>query len=140
MDPSTGGLATARWRQQAGHSIRQGSSEPLGTQTAPGAPRRRHHFSATVAVHHSTRLGGGQQDQIQVFGQTKIIADQRSNSLLVFATQADMDRIKAVIDKLDVLLSQVLIESVIMEVSLGKQWNLGRFGRPKSECNQHAKL
>jgi general secretion pathway protein D len=68
---------------------------------------------------------GGQQDQIQVFGQAKIIADQRSNSLLVFATAADMERIKGVIAKLDVLLSQVLIESVIMEVSLGKQWNLG---------------
>jgi len=68
---------------------------------------------------------GGQQDQIQVFGQTKIIADQRSNSLLVFATQADMDRIKAVIAKLDVLLAQVLIESVIMEVGINHSWNLG---------------
>jgi general secretion pathway protein D len=68
---------------------------------------------------------GGQQEPIQVFGQTKIIADQRSNSLLVFATQADMDRIKAVIAKLDVLLSQVLIESVIMDVGLTHSWNLG---------------
>jgi len=67
----------------------------------------------------------GGQDQIQIFGQTKIIADQRSNSLLIFATRADMERIKNIVDKLDVLLSQVLIESVIMEVSLGHQWNLG---------------
>jgi general secretion pathway protein D len=69
--------------------------------------------------------GSGQQDQIQVFGQTKIIADQRSNSLLVFATRDDMERIKGVVAKLDVLLSQVLIESVIMEVSLGKSLNTG---------------
>jgi general secretion pathway protein D len=67
----------------------------------------------------------GQQDQIQIFGQTKIIADQRSNSLLIFATRADMERIKNIVDKLDVLLSQVLIESVIMEVNLGHSWNLG---------------
>jgi general secretion pathway protein D len=67
----------------------------------------------------------GGQDQIQIFGQTKIIADQRSNSLLIFATRADMERIKNIVDKLDVLLSQVLIESVIMEVSLGHQWNVG---------------
>jgi general secretion pathway protein D len=67
----------------------------------------------------------GGQDQIQIFGQTKIIADQRSNSLLIFATRADMERIKNIVDKLDVLLSQVLIESVIMEVSLGHSWNLG---------------
>ncbi len=68
---------------------------------------------------------GGQQDQIQVFGQTKIIADQRSNSLLIFATRDDMERIKEVVAKLDVLLSQVLIESVIMEVSLGKSLSTG---------------
>jgi general secretion pathway protein D len=71
------------------------------------------------------RASGGQQDQIQVFGQTKIIADQRSNSLLIFATQADMERIKAVVAKLDVLLAQVLIESVIMDVGLTHSWNLG---------------
>ena len=69
--------------------------------------------------------GSGQPDAIQVFGQTKIIADQRSNSLLVFATRQDMVSIKNVVEKLDVLLSQVLIESVIMEVTLGKTLNTG---------------
>lgn len=68
---------------------------------------------------------GNQPDAIQVFGQTKIIADQRSNSLLIFATRQDMVSIKNVVEKLDVLLSQVLIESVIMEVSLGDNWNFG---------------
>jgi len=72
-----------------------------------------------------SKAAGSGQDQIQIFGQTKIVADQRSNSLLIFATRADMERIKNIVDKLDVLLSQVLIESVIMEVSLGHQWNLG---------------
>lgn len=69
--------------------------------------------------------GGGSQDEIQVFGQAKIIADARANSLLVFATRADMERIKAVVDKLDVLLAQVLIESAIMDVNLNKGWNFG---------------
>jgi general secretion pathway protein D len=68
---------------------------------------------------------GGQQDQIQIFGQTKIIADQRSNSLLIFATRQDMDAITNVIAKLDVLLSQVLIESVIIDVDLTKALNTG---------------
>jgi general secretion pathway protein D len=69
--------------------------------------------------------GGGQPDQIQIFGQAKIIADQRSNSLLVFATPADMERIKEVVSKLDVLLSQVLIEAAIVDVTLGHTFNLG---------------
>jgi len=72
-----------------------------------------------------TSSSGSQQDQIQVFGQTKIIADQRSNSLLIFATQADMERIKTVIGKLDVLLAQVLIESVIMDVGINRSLSLG---------------
>jgi general secretion pathway protein D len=65
----------------------------------------------------------GQQQPIQILGQTKIIADERSNALLIYATQQDMETIKDIIDKLDVLLAQVLIESVIMEVDLNKQWN-----------------
>jgi general secretion pathway protein D len=63
--------------------------------------------------------GGGGQEPIQIFGQAKIIADERANALLVFATRQDMDQIKEVISKLDVLLAQVLIESVIIDYSLG---------------------
>lgn len=69
--------------------------------------------------------GAGQQQPIQILGQTKIIADERSNSLLIYATKEDMATIKEVIAKLDVLLAQVLIESVIMEVDLNKDWNYG---------------
>ena len=42
----------------------------------------------------------------QVFGQTKIIADERSNSLLVFANKQDMAMIKDIITKLDFVLPQ----------------------------------
>jgi len=68
---------------------------------------------------------GGQQQPIQILGQTKIIADERSNSLLIYATPEDMKTIKDIVAKLDVLLAQVLIESVIMEVDLNKAWNYG---------------
>lgn len=62
---------------------------------------------------------------IQLLGTTKIIADVRSNSLLVFATRQDMATIKDIIDKLDVVLAQVLIETLIMDVTLGNDWNFG---------------
>jgi general secretion pathway protein D len=65
------------------------------------------------------RAASGTPEQIQIFGQTKIIADDRSNSLLVFATRQDMATIKEVVGKLDVLLSQVLIEAVIIDYELG---------------------
>ncbi len=62
---------------------------------------------------------------LQLFGQMKMIADERSNSLLIFATKSDMEMIKSVIAKLDVVLAQVLIETAILDVSLGKTWNYG---------------
>ncbi len=69
--------------------------------------------------------GGMGQQPIQILGQTKIIADERSNSLLVYATKEDMITIKHIVSELDVLLAQVLIESVIMEVDLNKGWQYG---------------
>jgi general secretion pathway protein D len=62
---------------------------------------------------------------LQILGQTKMIADERSNSLLIFATRQDLDMIKNVVSKLDVVLSQVLIETVIMDVSVGNSLNYG---------------
>jgi type II secretory pathway component GspD/PulD (secretin) len=57
--------------------------------------------------------------QFQLFGQTKIIADERTNSLLVFANDEDMKMITNIINKLDVVLQQVLIDAIIMEINLG---------------------
>jgi general secretion pathway protein D len=109
----------------------QGQNQPnqsrtSGTQATPSStPTGGTTFQQRLQSIIQRASSGGQQDQIQVFGQTKIIADQRSNSLLIFATAADMERIKAVVAKLDVLLAQVLIESVIMDVGLNHSWNLG---------------
>ena len=71
------------------------------------------------------QTGFGVQQPIQILGQTKIVADERSNALLVYATKQDMDTIKDIVSKLDVLLAQVLIETVIMEVDLTKGWSYG---------------
>ena len=63
--------------------------------------------------------------EIQVLGQTKIIADERTNSLLIFASREDMKMIKDIVAKLDVVLAQVLIEAVIVQVSLDDSHSLG---------------
>ncbi len=69
--------------------------------------------------------GGGGQDQIQLFGQTKIIPDDSSSSLLIFATRQDMAMIKDIISKLDVPLAQVLVEAAIIDVTLGHTFSMG---------------
>ncbi len=62
---------------------------------------------------------------IQVLGQTKIISDERTNSLLIYASKEDMKTIKDIVAKLDVVLAQVLIEAVILEVTLNNRFDLG---------------
>jgi general secretion pathway protein D len=112
--------------QPGGNGLQGNQPRAIGA-TANGTPAAGTTFQQRLLsiVNRASAAPGGQQDQIQLFGQTKIIADQRSNSLLVFATRQDMDAITNVIAKLDVLLSQVLIESVIIDVNLDKTLNLG---------------
>jgi general secretion pathway protein D len=111
---------------QSGGINNQNQPRAFGAQaTANGTPATGTSFQQRLQSIINRASTPGQQDQIQVFGQTKIIADERSNSLLIFATRADMENIKHVIGELDVLLAQVLIESVIIEVQLGKTFQLG---------------
>jgi general secretion pathway protein D len=62
---------------------------------------------------------------ITILGNTKIIADERTNSLLIFASKADLATISNIIEKLDVVLPQVLIEALIMEIALDESLNYG---------------
>ena len=101
-----------------------GQGRPFGS-AAGGAGGSGNTFSQRLQSIIQRASAGGGADQFQLLGPTKIIADERANSLLVYATQQDMKMIKDIVAKLDVLLPQVLIESVIMDVSLGNSWNFG---------------
>lgn len=93
-----------------------------GAATSNPTPSSNQSFGDRVRNLISRAAGAG---EFNILGETKIIADVRSNSLLVFATKQDMDMIKDIISKLDVVLAQVLIETIIMDVSFGNDWNLG---------------
>ncbi len=71
-----------------------------------------------------SRISAG-SGEMNVIGNAKIIADERTNSLLIFANDQDMIMIKTIIAQLDVVLAQVLIEAIIMEVTLENGQNLG---------------
>jgi len=62
---------------------------------------------------------------LEILGQTRIIADERTNSLLIFASKQDMAMIKDIVGKLDVVLAQVLIEALVIEVSLNDNFDYG---------------
>ncbi|MCX6991572.1 MAG: type II secretion system secretin GspD [Kiritimatiellaeota bacterium] len=67
--------------------------------------------------------------EIQLAGKlssdVKIIADTRINSLLVMANRSDMVIIEDVLRQIDIMLSQVLIEVVIVEIGLTDKIKVG---------------
>jgi general secretion pathway protein D len=106
-----------------------GNRTTTGQTTANGTPNGGSTFAQRLnSIIGGTGGSGGSgngKDQIQLFGQTKIIPNESSSSLLIYATRADMEVIKGIIAKLDVPLAQVLIEAVIMDVTLGNTFALG---------------
>jgi general secretion pathway protein D len=125
----TGGTGFGGSSSPFGQTGQSGYQSPQGNQTQTQSPFANRLQNILNRVQGGGGGGGGgaagAQQPIQILGQTKIIADERSNSLLIYATKEDMATIEDIIGKLDVLLAQVLIESVIMEVDLNKAWNYG---------------
>ena len=76
--------------------------------------------AALLKTTNSVATGG-----IQDTGQPSIIADERTNSLLISATREDVLRLKDAISRLDVALVQVLIEAAIIQVTGGGSNTLG---------------
>jgi general secretion pathway protein D len=118
-----GGIGGGGYGQQVGQQ--GGISGGLGGGTQLGgaggaSPSFTERVKSLIA-----RADTGGKGEFQILGQTKIIADERMNALLVFANHEDMERIKDVVKKLDVVLAQVLIEAIIMEVTLDNSRTIG---------------
>ncbi len=116
-------MGTAR-PGQTGYSPNQPGG--LMQQGATGTPSAGGTFSDRLQ--QIIRRASSSSGDLQIIGETKIIADARSNSLLIFATRQDMKMVKDIIEKLDVVLAQVLIETIIMDISLGNSLKFGVSG------------
>ena len=108
--------------------------QPGGVGGAGGAPTS---FTDRLSKLISKASSSG---DLQLFGQMKMIADERSNSLLIFATRQDMEMIKNVIAKLDVVLAQVLIQTLILDVQIGNGWNYGISAGQPPKANSYGKV
>lgn len=71
------------------------------------------------------RAAGANQQVSLLMDSAQVIPDERSNSLIIYATKRDMEIITNVIAQLDFLLPMVLIESVIVDVTLGDKFDFG---------------
>jgi general secretion pathway protein D len=64
-------------------------------------------------------------DQVELLSDARIVPDERSNSLIVYANRKDMTMITNIVSKVDVLLAQVLIEGIVMAVNIGDGLEVG---------------
>ena len=93
------------------NSLKTNSASAPSAASGPGAISS---FSQRLqrAISQEAASGGALE-----LKEAKIIADERTNSLLISATPEGMQKLKAVISKLDVVLPQILIEAAVIEVS-----------------------
>ena len=68
---------------------------------------------------NASRLGELNKDNV------KVLADKRINGIVIMARKADMRAIKDVVENMDVKLSQVLLETVIVQIELGDELSTG---------------
>ncbi len=108
------GQTAALQKQNAG-SVRPGQTAPQPTPpgTPPAAP--------TLASASNTAADGSNEFS----GLMTVVEDARSNSVVVFGTADDIRLVRALIDKLDIVLAQVRIEVVIAEITLDDQHSSG---------------
>jgi general secretion pathway protein D len=130
---TSGGSGGLGGRGGTGTSGYGGMNNPMNPQGTPagglagagmagGAAGRSSFADRLRQIVNKAATGGG---DIVILNNVKIIADERTNSLLIFASKSDLATISNIIDKLDVVLPQVLIEAIILEVSLGDSLNYG---------------
>ena len=87
--------------------------------TQGGAPTPPRPAGPSSSASSNSNLGELNKDNV------KILADKRINSIVVMARKTDMAAIKRVIGEMDLKLSQVMIETVIIEVTLGDDLQTG---------------
>jgi len=94
------------------------TSSKTTTLAAAAAARARGAASSTGAVGKS-KLGQLSKDNI------KILADKRTNAVVMMGSIGDLAAIIEIIKSMDVMLSQVLIETVVVEVMLKDEIETG---------------
>lgn len=115
---SSGSQSKNNQNQNASRGAATTRNLTQGNRPAPTPPRPGASSNPTFSGGNNS-LGALSKDNV------KILADKRINSIVVMARKADMASIKRVIEDMDQKLDQVLIETVIIEVTLGDDLQTG---------------
>jgi len=115
-----------------------------GAASVPSVPRAETQAATggsspqTIPTSSSARVGAATVASgtgFLVSADTRIFADEVSNSLVILATPADYDFIEETIKKLDTVSRQVLIEGLIARVDLTDSYNFGFAWSLRSDIN-----
>ena len=109
---------SALQRGAGGVQTQQAGLTPGGVQQPGGSTTFQQRLQQIVS-----RAAG--DDQIELLSDARIVPDERSNSLIVYANRQDMVMITNIVSKVDVLLAQVLIEGIVLAVNLTDRQELG---------------
>ena len=134
---ASSGSSSSRNGQQNNQNRPQGGNQN-GNLTRNTQQRNTAASNPSFRATDASRLGELNKDNV------KILADKRINGIVVMARKSDMKAVKDVIDRMDVKLSQVLIETVIVQVELGDDLQTGidwvQRGRTKRTVQDTDKL
>jgi len=111
------GLSTVTARTTA-------ASNPVAASSGVGSGS----LSQTLSTLRGTGLsvvGGQGVSTVQLEGNVRVVADEINNSILVYSSAAQFERIEEALRRLDMPPTQVLIEASIIEVSLTDAMNYG---------------
>lgn len=72
-----------------------------------------------------TAQSDGNGGKVNFEGEVSITADPATNTLIINASRSDYQKVKEVLDAIDVQRSQVLVEATLLEISLTKEEGLG---------------
>lgn len=92
-------------------------------QSAPPAATAQNSFQQRL--NQIVNKASGTPEENKVLENANIVADERSNKLLIFANKKDLEMITNLVAKVDTLLAQVLIEAIILQVNIGDKLDTG---------------
>jgi type II secretion system protein D len=123
----------------SGSSSSSTTPTPTPTPTARTTPQRTG-TTAQTTTSAATELKTGAAATVSGGGkfvspETKVFADEITNSLIILATPADYSFIEETIKKLDVLPRQVVIEALIAEIKLTDDLTFGFAWSLKTDIN-----
>ena len=107
-------------------SSKSTSKQPSGAAGGSNANLTRSNPSPGASRPSVNQRGGGQSKAGELSKENvTVLADKRINGLVVMARTEDIPALEQIIESMDIKLSQVLIETAIIEVTLGDDLAMG---------------